>query len=104
MQGKTRLNRKNSETFKPSIKQNKIMGKVIQIEVPEEVVEVLEKNPKLKEAITKEIINKISYEEMQKGKISKDLLNLLVGEKDVVFEDEEEILKELREKAKSRLE
>ena len=80
------------------------MGKVIQIEVPEEVVEVLEKNPKLKEAITKEIINKISYEEMQKGKISKDLLNLLVGEKDVVFEDEEEILKELREKAKSRLE
>ena len=80
------------------------MGKVIQIEVPEEVVEVLEKNPKLKEAITKEIINKISYEEMQKGKISKDLLNLLVGEKDVVFEDEEEILKELREKAKSRVE
>ncbi len=80
------------------------MGKVIQIEVPEEVVEVLERNPKLKETITKEIINKISYEEMQKGKISKDLLNLLVGEKDVVFEDEEEILKELREKAKSRVE
>jgi len=79
------------------------MGKVIQIEVPEEVVKVLEENPKLKETITREIINKVYYEKMVKGKISRELLNTLVGERDIILEDEEKILKELRKKSKERI-
>ncbi len=79
------------------------MGRVIQIEVPEEVIKILEENPKLKEIITREIINKVYYEKMTKGEISRELLNALVGEKDIILEDEEKILKELRIKSKERI-
>ena len=38
----------------------KIIGE-IRIEVPEEVKRLIEENPELKEAITKEIVDKIIY-------------------------------------------
>ena len=79
------------------------MPKVI-IEVPEEIERLIEKNPKLKETITQEIINKLIYTKMIEGSISKDLLNIAVGVEDVILKDEEAVLKELRNKARERVE
>ncbi len=79
------------------------MPKVI-IEVPEEIERLIEKNPKLKETITQEIINKVIYTKMIEGSISKDLLNIAVGVEDVILKDEEAVLKELRNKARDRVE
>lgn len=79
------------------------MPKVI-IEVPEEIERLIEKNPKLKETITQEIINKVIYTKMIEGSISKDLLNIAVEVEDVILKDEEAVLKELRNKARERVE
>lgn len=79
------------------------MPKVI-IEVPEEIERLIEKNPKLKETITQEIINKLIYTKMIEGSISKDLLNIAVEVEDVILKDEEAVLKELRNKARDRVE
>ena len=60
------------------------MGKIIQIEVPEEVAKFIEKNARLKEKIVKKIIEEIIYDKMIKeGKVSKDVINFLVQEEDV---------------------
>ena len=79
------------------------MPKVI-IEVPEEIERLIEKNSKLKETIIQEIINKVIYTKMIEGSISKDLLNIAVGVEDVILKDEEAVLKELRNKARDRVE
>ena len=79
------------------------MPKVI-IEVPEEIERLIEKNPKLKETITQEIISKLIYTKMIEGSISKDLLNIAVEVEDVILKDEEAVLKELRNKARERVE
>jgi hypothetical protein len=80
----------------------KMMGE-IRIEVPEDVKRLIEENPELKEAITREIINKIIYAKIAEGSISKDLLNIATGVKDVILENEEAVLKELRDKARERV-
>ena len=93
MQGKTRLNRKNSETFKPSIKQNKIMGKVIQIEVPDWVDE-----EKLRSAIVQAIscaTKELPIEEVRK------ILGIRL--EDLTEELEVEDIEKLREREKDRL-
>ena len=79
-----------------------MMGE-IRIEVPEDVKRLIEENPELKEAITREIINKIIYAKIAEGSISKDLLNIATGVKDVILENEEAVLKELRDKARERV-
>ena len=81
----------------------KIIGE-IRIEVPEEVKRLIEENPELKEAITKEIVDKIIYTKIAEGSISKELLNIAAGTEDIMLEDEEAALKELRDKARERIE
>jgi len=81
----------------------RIMGE-IRIEVPEEVKRLIEENPRLKEAIAREIVNKIIYAKIAEGSISKDLLNIAAGAEDVILEDEEAVLKKLRDKARERIE
>ena len=76
----------------------------IKIEVPEEVKRLIEENPELKEAITREIVNRIIYAKIAEGSISKDLLNIAAGVEDVILEDEEAVLKKLRDKARERIE
>ena len=44
------------------------------------------------------------YTKMIEGSISKDLLNIAVGVEDVILKDEEAVLKELRNKARDRVE
>jgi hypothetical protein len=79
------------------------MGKIIQIEVPEEVAKFIEKNARLKEKIVKKIIEEIIYDKMIKeGKVSKDVINFLVQEEDVSLEDEEGILREIKKKERER--
>ena len=80
------------------------MGKIIQIEVPEEVAKFIEKNARLKEKIVKKIIEEIIYDKMIKeGKVSKDVINFLVQEEDVSLEDEEGILREIKKKERERV-
>jgi len=76
----------------------------IKIEVPEEVKRLIEENPELKEVITREIVNKIIYTKIAEGSISKDLLNIATGVEDIMLKDEEAVLKELRDKARERIE
>jgi hypothetical protein len=80
------------------------MGKIIQIEVPEEVAKFIEKNARLKEKIVKKIIEETVYDKMIKeGKVSKEVINFLVQEEDVSLEDEEEILREIKKKERERV-
>ncbi len=81
------------------------MGKIIQIEVPEEVAKFIEKNARLKEKIVKKIIEETVYDKMIKeGKVSKEVINFLVQEEDVSLEDEEEILlRETKKKERERV-
>lgn len=76
----------------------------IKIEVPEEVKRLIEENPELKEVITREIVNKIIYTKIAEGSISKELLNIATGVEDIMLKDEEAVLKELRDKARERIE
>jgi hypothetical protein len=88
-----------------SQKQQNHMGKIIQIEVPEEVAKFIEKNARLKEKIVKKIIEETVYDKMIKeGKVSKEVINFLVQEEDVSLEDEEEILlRETKKKERERV-
>ena len=81
------------------------MTKTITIDVPDEIEEILKKNPGLRDMLRGEFVKKIAYSEMEKGRISSHLLDLVIGEEDTVkaLEDESEILKRLREKAKERV-
>ena len=87
-----------------SQKQQNHMGKIIQIEVPEEVAKFIEKNARLKEKIVKKIIEETVYDKMIKeGKVSKEVINFLVQEEDVSLEDEEILLRETKKKERERV-
>jgi len=94
-----------SKTFKCKVRKIKTMTKTITIDVPDEIEEILKKNPGLRDMLRGEFVKKIAYSEMEKGRISSHLLDLVIGEEDTVkaLEDESEILKRLREKAKERV-
>jgi hypothetical protein len=79
------------------------MPKQIVIEVPDEVEKLIKENPKLKELITHEVVNRIAYAKMVEGSISKELLNIVAEVEDVHLKDEEKILEMLRNKAKERV-
>ena len=79
------------------------MPKQIVIEVPDEVEKLIKENPKLKELITREVVNRIAYAKMVEGSISKELLNIVAEVEDVHLKDEEKILEMLRNKAKERV-
>jgi len=74
------------------------MGKIIQIEVPEEVANVIESNPKYSEIIRRKLIETVFEEEFTKGVVSKDVLNYLAKEEDVLLENEDEVIRKLKEK------
>ena len=87
-------------------KKIKTMTKTITIDVPDEVEEIIKKNPKLKNMFKKDLIKRIAYSEMEKGSISLHLLDLVVGGVDTTvkaMEDELEILKTLRNRARKRV-
>ncbi|MFP3871477.1 MAG: hypothetical protein ACOCTR_01065 [Candidatus Natronoplasma sp.] len=73
------------------------------IDLPKEVGKILEDNPDLKENLVENFINKIARSHIEKGVISKELLNIVVEIEDVDIKEEKKILKELRNKAKERL-
>ena len=80
------------------------MGKVIQIEVPENVAKFIEKNTRLKEEIVKKIVEETIYEKIIKeGKVSKEIINFLVQEEDVLLENEDEILRNIKKKERERV-
>ncbi len=78
------------------------MAKVIQIEVPDELASIVD-NPEYVEIIKKKIVEVVIEEEFNKGVISKDVLNHLAKEEDVLLENEEKIIRKLREKEKERV-
>ncbi|WP_456371174.1 hypothetical protein [Geoglobus sp.] len=79
------------------------MPKQIMIEVPDELEELIRKNPEIKERITAELIAKMTFDEMISGSVSKDLLNMLASSEDVDLEDELKKLKEIRNRARERI-
>jgi hypothetical protein len=79
------------------------MPKIIQIEVPEEFAEIIEKNSELKNKFVSKVVESIAKEFIEKGKIAKQILDYLAKEEDVILENEEEILKEIKKKERERV-
>jgi len=79
------------------------MPKIIQIEVPEEFAEIIEKNSELKNKFVSKVVESIAKEFIEKGKIPKQILDYLAKEEDVLLENGEEILKEIKKKERERV-